>query len=601
MEFKNRFRQNENWIIALVVLVVLGIFAGCRFDYYYDLNDDVLMKDILAGVYTGTPEGHNIQMLWPVSAVISLFYRVAGKLPWYGLFLCGCHFGCFFLIINRSLAFVRTFWGKIIIAVMEGALICSLFLNHLIYAQYTVTCTLLGAAAAFLFYTTDISFPAKEFIKKNIPAVLLVSAAYLIRSEMLLLVLPMICVAGAAKWGSEKKIFTKEHGVKYLTVIGMILAGLLIGQIAHMIAYGSKEWRTFTAFFDNRTELYDFQTIPSYEENRDFYESVGLSESEKVLFDNYNFGMDEEIDEKLVGQIAEYAGINKSAGEPFMQKLAEKLRFYVYRFTHGPRDTGSDYPWNYAVILGYVSVFLLAVPRKDKNGFPQGEGAEGYVKNVLGAAWKLIFLFVVRTLLWMFILMRDRDPERITHSLYLMELCILAAMALIEWKSLILWKTRRLSGCLTVAAFALLAVLNLPPSIKAADEQQVVREEINEPYNELYRYLSSEENADNFYLIDVYSTVEYSEKMFKNVDNSLDNYDIMGGWACKSPIQRKKLSAFGIENMEQALKDKENVYFVRKVSEDMQWLSEYYEGHDTPVEVTLTETVADVFEIYKVN
>ena len=83
MELKDRFRKNQNWLIALFMVAGLGIFAGCRFDYYYDLNDDVLMKDILAGVYTGTPEGHNIQMLWLVSALISMFYKVArASLVW---------------------------------------------------------------------------------------------------------------------------------------------------------------------------------------------------------------------------------------------------------------------------------------------------------------------------------------------------------------------------------------------------------------------------------------------------------------------------------------------------------------------------------------
>ena len=61
------------------------------------------------------------------------------------------------------------------------------------------------------------------------------------------------------------------------------------------------------------------------------------------------------------------------------------------------------------------------------------------------------------------------------------------------------------------------------------------------------------------------------------------------------------MKIFGIENMEQALKDQENAYFVRKNSEDMQWIWDYYEGHGTPVEVTLVETVAEVFEIYKVE
>ena len=151
---------------------MLAVFTGLKFDYFYDLNDDVLMKDILAGVYTGTPEGHNIQMLWPVSAFISLFYRAAGNVPWYGVFLCVCHYGIFFLIIKRSLGFVVTLPGKLLVVLVESAVFTGLFLEHLVFAQYTVTCTLLGAGAAFWFYTTDIELGPKKFIMKNIPAVL---------------------------------------------------------------------------------------------------------------------------------------------------------------------------------------------------------------------------------------------------------------------------------------------------------------------------------------------------------------------------------------------------------------------------------------------
>ncbi len=608
MEFKDWFEKNRDWIIALLFVIGFGVFAGCRFDYYYDLNDDVLMKDILAGVYTGTPEGHNIQMLWPVSAFISLLYRIAGRLPWYGAFLCACHFGCFFLILRRSLTFAGTLPGKLAAAVPEALIFAGLFLPHLVYAQYTVTCTLLGGTAAFLFYTTDITLSPGEFIKKNILPALLAVLAFLIRSEMLLLVLPLICAAGVLKWAEEEKIFTTGHVVKYLSVIGMILAGLLLGQAVHMAAYGGQEWRAFTRFFNNRTELYDFQQIPSYEEHRDFYESVGLSESEKILLDNYNFGMDEEIDENVVGKIAAYAGKIKSEDQSFVEKLSEKLGFYRYRFIHGREDTGSDYPWNYAVILGYVTVFLLSIPGK---GFSE-EASWGReykterkglsrVKNGLGAILRLAFLFAVRTALWMFILMRGRDPERITHSLYLMELCILAAMIFIRWRQIPSPGIKRAGGFLGAAAFGLLAIVILPSGIRETLAQQARRETVNAPYRELYARLSDEENRENFYFIDVYSSVGYSEKMFEDVDNSLDNYDIMGGWACKSPLQKKKLAVFGIRNMEAALKDRDNVYFVRSISEDMDWLFEYYEGHNTPVEATLVETVAGIFEIYKVR
>ena len=71
--------------IAVLTAMVVACFSG---DYFFDLNDDVLMKDILSGAYTGVPEGHNIQMLYPISLFISLFYRTGVNIDWYGIF-CG--------------------------------------------------------------------------------------------------------------------------------------------------------------------------------------------------------------------------------------------------------------------------------------------------------------------------------------------------------------------------------------------------------------------------------------------------------------------------------------------------------------------------------
>lgn len=607
MALKDRIRQKENWIIALAAVILLGICVGVFFDYYYDLNDDVLMKDILAGVYTGVPQGHNIQMHWPVSALISLFYRIARGVPWYGLFLCFCHLGCIFLILQRAVSLCGKLPGKLAAALIFGCFFGSFFLEHLVYAQYTVTCTLLGATAAFLFYTSKTESSPARFIRKNIPAVLLVWVAYLVRSEMLLLVLPMICVAGVAKWGSEKdawepgetradgemhqagaKVLTKENAVKYFGVIGLILLGIFLGQIVHMLAYSSAEWKAFNEFFDNRTELYDFQKPPVYEENEEFYGRIGISESERILFDNYNFGLNDEVDEKMMGEIALYAGQLRSESTPFWENLVDKLKAYRYRFLHGFGAPGSDYPWNYLVIFGYLAVLLMSFP-----------------KRFWGAIWKLALLFFVRSGLWMYILLGERDPVRITHSLYLMEFCILAAMAFEQWEETarFMGKTgkKKISGILVLAVFGVYVLTVLPASARSVAVEQARREEVNAPYQELYTYLSGEERKGNFYFIDVFSSVSYSEKMFENVDNSMDNYDIMGGWACKSPLWKKKLAAFGIESMEQALKDREDVFFVRKVSEDMDWLEEYYQGHGTPVETSLVETIAGEFEIYAVH
>ena len=44
------YRKWENWILPALFVLILLLLLGLRFDYYYDLNDDVLMKDILSGV-----------------------------------------------------------------------------------------------------------------------------------------------------------------------------------------------------------------------------------------------------------------------------------------------------------------------------------------------------------------------------------------------------------------------------------------------------------------------------------------------------------------------------------------------------------------------
>ena len=600
MACKSFLKKKENCILTLLFLGILLLVSAIRYDYYFDLNDDVLMKDILAGIYTGDPEGHNIQMLWLISALISVFYRVVRVLPWYGLFLCFCHFLSIGLIVHRSLllteqmeAFgkkIRLLKGFLFLTELFFAL--SFLMPHLVCAQYTVTCSMLAAAAAFLFLTTDITLPAGAFIRRNIGTVLLVFLAYLIRSEMLLLLLPLICAAGVIKWSMEKKIFTREHMIKYLSVIGLILLSVGIGQGTHKIAYGNSEWQKFNEFFDNRTELYDFQILPEYEANKEFYESIGLTEMERELLANYNFGLDEEIDEDLVLKVADYAASIRQAERPFLQNLLDSLKSDYRRMCYGPSHNESDYPWNYMVILAYVAVLVLSLMDREKK----------MPARTSSAAIRLGFLFAVRMTLWLWLIMRDRVPVRISHSMYFMELCILSALGLILWIKMAAddrsRKTGSVAGVICLAAVLFYSVMALPFTIRSLDLDTQAKAERNLPYQELYQYLRQQ--SDDFYFIDVYSSVGYTEKMFVDVDNSLANYDIMGGWACKSPLQRKKLAAFGISNMEEALLTQDNVYYVQEKGADTRWLIRYYRDHGREITLIREKALAG-FEIYSLQ
>lgn len=585
MKWEEKLKQKENYIWAAAVSVLLCAGIALRFDYYYDLNDDVLIKDILAGVYTGTPEGNNIQMLFPISFIISLFYRVIRVIPWYGIFLNVCQFGSIFLISKRLFEFTERRTVKAVVALLEGGVVMTLLLKELVFVQYTVTCTLLAACAAFLFYTADSRVSVKQFLKNNIPCMLMVILAFCIRSEMLLLVLPLICVTGLCKWACEKPFFTKENAAKYLSVFGVIMAGLVLCQGIHIIANSRVDWKEFNTFFDNRTELYDFQTVPPYAENEAFYESIGMTESEQSLLVNYNFGLQEDIDAECMGVIAEYAAGLKKESLSFVENLKEALYAYKERTFYVV-----DSPWNLLAMVMYGLVLITALCNR-------------HVRFI----WELLCLYGVRSGLWLFILYRGRVPERITHSLYWMEFMILLALFVVECK-----KKNRVFDLLKLAAaggMVLLCLWRLDNSVREVKAEYALREEVNQDLQALQAY--TREHTQNFYFVDVYSSVKYSEKMFKNVDNSLSNYDIMGGWACKSPLTEKKYARFEIAGMEQALLEKNTVFVIVRTEEPdtlpyvKDWLPAYYEDQGSTIELLPVDSIyvdgKEVFVVHKVQ
>lgn len=149
---------------ALTLLLVL--FLAIQYDYYYDLNDDTMIKDILSGAYTGTPSGYCVQMLYPLAWVIALFYRAIPTVPWYGLFLCLCQFGVFALITLRLLCMMRSTGTRLMALAAVGSLVPGLFLRELVIIQYSVTSGICMAGAVFLFLTTPQTQKASVFFKK---------------------------------------------------------------------------------------------------------------------------------------------------------------------------------------------------------------------------------------------------------------------------------------------------------------------------------------------------------------------------------------------------------------------------------------------------
>ena len=679
MKYGKRIRKHENCILAVIFTIANMILMGICFDFYYDLNDDTMMHDIMAGVYSGTPDGHNMQTLYPLGALIALCYRVCGSVPWYGLFLCLCQFGCFCLVGARLCALCggrigaagqndgagsasaagvaqdnvgrdnvsksavkngncrnsvperstagesrRHMLRKCAVLLCFSLYLWSVCLSHLINIQYTITCAILSAAAIFLFLTTPAGLNTRQFVVNNVPSVILVVLSYQLRSEMLLLTFPLICLAGLYRLTEEREIFRKENLGKYGAVLGMILAGMALSLAVDKSAYGSAQWKDFRDFFDARTTVYDFyQELITGEEYSGALTELGVEPYQQTLLRNYNFGLDETIDTKLLSDLADYAVHTIGMSKDWRAIFREKFALYRYRTFHS-----GDAPYNVMVLWAYAAVFLagaLAVRRP--------RAARGGQSGSYAFVWQLLLLAAVRTALWMFILMRGRDPERITHSLYLAEFALLMGMLACRLQAgrnnpdgragggidgetqdnAVIGASAVFAGTILGKGIArgmavlagLILVGALTDSVPAVREDQRQRELVNQDRDAIDAYCR--ERKENFYFEDVYSTVAFSRRLFDGSDNSYANYDIMGGWMCKSPLYREKLRRSGIDNADEALCTQNNVYFImsdaEKEERGLEWIAAYYAAHNIEVTVEQVETVGESgrYHVYSIG
>ena len=468
-------------------------------------------------------------------------------------------------------------------------------LSHLINVQYTITCALMSATAIFLFVTTPGTDTVRQFVIQNIPSMILVVLAYQLRTEMLLLTLPFVALAGMFRWAEEDKIFSKDNWKKYGMVVGIMLAGMLLSQGIDLVAYGSAEWQDFQDYFDERTTVYDFYPeVVTEDEFAVDLDQIGVTDTQQALLRNYNFGLDDSIDTQMLDSIADYATDKVGASRDWGAILREKSKLYLYRIFHA-----GDTPYNVIVLWAYAAVLAAGLGAGFKR-VVTGEKENESGLHRYAFAGLIVLAALVRTAVWMFILMRGRDPERITHSLYLVEFTLLAAMFV---RILQRYQTKNYVMHGMAVLFILIIAGNLVGSVQLVQRDQGQRAEVNQNWQEIDAYCRAHE--ENFYFEDVYSTVAFSQKMFADVNNTLTNYDIMGGWMCKSPLYQAKLKQYHIDSAADALLYQDNVYLIMSDTEvaeqGFDWLTDYYADRGLTVNVQISDRINGNYSVYKVQ
>ena len=555
MELKERLKKHENLAASLLMTVAVFAVFSIGWDFYYDLNDDVLIKDVLSGVYSGSPSGYTMQLLYPLGFVLSVLYR-ALSLPVFGIFLVLCQFGAVWAVGYQSAECCRTRKGKAAALISEAILWISVFGMHLVYIQYTVTAGMLAAAALFWILTAK---------RHRWFALVLYWLAFCLRTEIALLLLPLACVAGLCALVREWK--KERAAVRYFSLFGILILGMGALYAADAAAYSAPEWKQFRQFFDDRTALYDYRLdfVEQYEENRAVYEKLGISQERQQLLANYNFGADDEMDAVMMHRLAQEASAAQE--KPDFKK---ELSVAVWRLAHENWFGKGDAPFNLLWLgMGLLLCAFFCMERR------------------FGRIWQPLLGGACGTALWLYLLLQGRMVERVTHPLYLAQILLFAGMLFAESRAadavkLKIADTETWSLGLAAGMCALAGIACLPGAVSRIEAEAGRREEVNAANEAVMDYCRA--HPKTLYLEDVYSTVAYSEKLMTDRDKPF-NYDLLGGWLVKSPLTSRKLSAFGFSSMGEAVRAGEGVNILAEEGSDMSWLKEFFT--DTGVEAEL--------------
>lgn len=585
-------------LLPCIFALAAALLLGRIFPYYFDLNDDALMAQILAGSYTGEPELRNIQSYFPLTAVLGVLYRANRSVDWYGLFLLSCQFGCLALVLGRVMACRKDVRAAVLAALAAAGLL----LYHMVFLQYSVTVGMIGAAAAFWLLTLQPGETKRAWRKELLPPVLLIALGYLLRSEMMLFVGPFAALAFLIRAAQLKM----EKGKKLrlmCAVLVLVLLSLFAGEAGNRIGYRSDEWRTFYRFFDARTQLYDFQRIPEYEENEKFYQSIGLGASEAELIRNYNFGLDADIDAEKLEAIAAYAK-EKAAGE---KSIGTRWREALWDY-RASQTTRAEEPYRMISLVLYASAVLLSGAeilryfcRRSGSFREKGKKEKERCRESAVRLSGVLVLYVLRSALLLYLYYHHRPVVRLTHSIFLAESVILLWLIGEEVRD------RRKEAAGTYVLLTVLFLAAAAWQVRSAACEQETRLSKNAPYEAFLSYCR--EHPENVYFTDVYSTVDFSDRLFE-VGDEPSNYTLMGGWAARSPLEAEKLRNLGLftqsdsaegQGLDEILLENVNVFVAAEADADPGWLLAYYSGKGMQAELKEEDRIGNDWIIYSVK
>lgn len=466
----------------------------------YALNDDIQIRDILSGAYSGSPDLHTVYMGAVLSGILAFLYTVIPVVPWYGLFLCAAPAAVFLIISLSIMKSDKAYLIKIFILCMLSGLYLWFMYPMYIMPHYTLVAAVFAAGGLWLMMDEDMT-----------GGVVLLLICQQVRQQVFLMLLPFAAAVILLAFIEDKK---GRAALKKPLIF--FIAAFAVMFIINTIAYAGGSWREYLKLNDARTQLYDYTGVWESIEARRHYKQAGVSDEDYPFYREYDLLPVEGADTATLAAMADYReeGRQLAGMERFKDVLRSLGRFYL---------TSDGKELVYA--MGIVLMYALAL----SNSLIRGKG------------WGVLFsigCFILHLSLHGYLIWKGRTPERVIVSLIMAQCFMLGGMVLRytqEWRQVYY----AIEGA--ILTFVVSQAFNVTAGLKDVYDEQIT---VNNEDDVLYSYMDS--CATTLFVAETYATVYHTAYVYET--DRVGNGIIMGGWQYLSPLEDKKLRAFGYED-----------------------------------------------------
>ena len=535
---KNKYILFGCFSFNLCIFLLLCILGNPVFA----TNDDYRMRLIISGSYTGIPSCEAVFISSILAGIIAGLYKIFPQIEWYGFFTMFSMFIpvwiCEFVFLKRTKN-LKELIERIGIIIVFTVLILQ---KHILLPQFTITAAFWSMLAMTAIIETFNIYNESEEIKVPWIVLSLISAflGCLVRKKVFYMCIPMLILFIIVVWSKYKNFPRKIIYTLGASIIGIVL----ITESSFLILNEKAGYKNFSEFNKVRSDVYDYNEIPMFYENEQFFNKLGIDEAAWNNLKNRTFDISDSLNTKNMVEVAVYADtLNNNTIIPKIWNAIDQIRLIF---------TGKT---TFFQLLGIV-IILCAIFLN--NSWEMQRKLKKLVASYL------IYIILAACV----ISFAGRIMDRIIESLLLFFIgsvfaCSSNSIQIAESEWIKIWKVSITNRCMFNIGTMILSILIMVANQYTLQRDSTAVRSIVTEKSECIAVLTNymKDKKDDFLFYNTLDFIAGSEKVFTDRHNEELNIDSLGNWNVFSPNYYKRNNNYGFSSAIQGFTERNNVYY----------------------------------------